>query len=101
MATSIGFYDIGDLVRLRATFLGTDLVTVADPSTILFRILAPGTTVACYSFGTGSIARSGVGAYYKEISLDLYGDWTYNVTATGGVQTAAEWDFTVRHSKLI
>lgn len=102
MATQIGNYDVGDLLRLRATFVSTDLTTLADPSTILFRILPPGATaVACYSFGTGSITRAGVGAYYKEITPDVYGVWTYNVLATGGVQAVEEWQFNVKHSALI
>lgn len=102
MATQIGNYDIGDLVQLRATFVSTDLTTLADPSVILFRIIAPGTTVACYSYtANGSIARAGVGAYYKDITPDAYGIWTYNVLATGGVQTVEEWQFNVKHSALI
>lgn len=101
MASQIGNYDIGDLVRLRATFVSTDLTTVADPSVILFRIQSPATFLACYSFGTGSITRSGVGAYYKEITPDVYGDWTYSVVGTGGVQAVEEWTFSVKHSRFV
>jgi hypothetical protein len=98
---SLGLYDIGDLVRLRATFVSTDMVTPADPSTIVFRILSPATTVACYAFGTGSITRATVGAYYKDITPDVYGDWAYNVLGTGGVQAVSEWSFQVRHSRFV
>jgi hypothetical protein len=98
---SLGLYDIGDLVRLRATFVSTDLVTPADPSTIIFRILSPATSVACYSFVGGSITRATIGAYYKDITPDVYGDWAYNALGTGGVQAVSEWSFQVRHSRFV
>lgn len=103
VATSIGNYDIGDLIRLRATFVSTDLVTPADPSTMIFRVLSPATTVACYAFGVqaASVARAGVGAYYKDITPDVYGNWAYNALATGGIQAVDEWTFTVKHSAFI
>jgi len=103
MATSIGLYDVGDLLRLRATFVSTDLITPADPSTIIFRVQSPATAVACYAFGVpaASVTRAGVGAYYKDITPDVYGQWAYNALATGGVQAAEEWQFTVRHSTFL
>lgn len=96
-------YDIGDLVRLRATFVSTDLTTTADPSTILFRVLAPGAAVACYAFGVGgaSITRAGVGAYYKDITPNAIGQWAYNALATGGVQAVEENTFNVKYSAFI
>jgi hypothetical protein len=103
MATSIGLYDVGDMIRLRATFVSTDLITPADPSTMIFRIQSPATAVACYAFGVAaaSVARAGVGAYYKDITPDVYGQWVYNALATGGVQAVDEWTFTVKHSAFI
>lgn len=96
-------YNIGDLVRLRATFVSTDLVTPADPSTMIFRILSPAAGVACYSFGAGgaSIARAGVGAYFKDITPNARGQWAYNALATGGVQAAEESTFNVQYSAFI
>lgn len=102
MATSIGNYDVGDLLRLRATFVSTDLVTPADPSTIIFRVLSPATTVACYAYGAGaSVTRAATGAYYKDITPDVYGVWAYGALATGGIQAAEEWTFTIKHSAFI
>jgi hypothetical protein len=100
---SLGIYDIGDLVRLRATFVSTDMVTPADPSTIVFRTLSPASGVACYGFGSAnaSITRATVGAYYKDITPDVYGDWAYNALGTGGVQAVSEWSFQVRHSRFV
>lgn len=104
MAASLGRYDIGDLVRLRATYVSTDLVTAADPSTITFLTLNGAGSVASYQFvgavGGGSITRAGVGAYYKDITADVYGTWTYRAIGTGGVQAAEEWQFSVDQSKF-
>lgn len=96
-------YDVGDLVRLRATFVSTDLVTTADPSTIIFRTLSPNAGIACYAFGVGgaSITRAGVGAYYKDITPNAEGQWAYNALATGGVQAVEENTFNVKYSSFI
>lgn len=94
-------YDAGDLVRLRATFVSTDLVTPADPSTMIFRVLSPLTGIACYAYGTGSITRAGVGAYYKDITPNAEGEWAYNALATGGVQAVEETTFLVKYSSFL
>lgn len=96
-------YDIGDLVRLRATFVSTDLITPADPSTIIFRTLSPAAGVACFSFvvAAASITRAGVGAYYKDITPNVVGQWAYNALATGGVQAVEESTFNVQRSAFI
>lgn len=104
MAASLGRYDIGDLVRLRATYVSTDLVTAADPSVVTFLIQNAATAVSSYQFvggaGGGSIARSAAGAYFKDITVDVYGLWTYRAIGTGGVQAAEESQFTVDQSKF-
>jgi hypothetical protein len=92
---------LGRYVRTVATFVSTDLITPADPSTIIWRILHPESGVACYSFAGGSITRSGTGAYYKDITPDVYGDWAYNALGTGGVQAVDEWHFEVKHSRFV
>ena len=96
-------YNIGDLVRLRATFVSTDLITAADPSTIIFRTLSPVAGVACFSFvaAGASITRAGVGAYYKDITPNAEGVWVYNALATGGVQAVEESTFNVQHSAFL
>lgn len=94
---------MGDLVRLIATYVSTDLVTPADPSTIIFLVKSPATTVACYAFGVGgaSITRVPTGAYYKDITVDNYGRWYYRSIGTGGIQAAEEWYFDVDQSFVL
>ena len=101
MASQIGNYDIGDLIRMRATFVSTDLSTPADPSTMIFRLIYPDNSVSTYKFGTASVTRAGVGAYYTDVTASVYGPHAYSALATGGVQTVEEWQFNVRHSKFV
>lgn len=101
--TSQGRYDIGDLIRLRATYLATDLVNTVDPNLVTFLVMSGAGTTASYQSNGGvggSITRVATGAYYKDILLDAYGLWTYRSIGTGGVQAAEEWQFTVDQSKF-
>lgn len=102
MAASQGRYDVGDLVRMRATVVSTDGITPADASTVSWLVMSAGSVGTYQSVGGagGSIGRAGVGAYFKDVTVDVYGDWVYRVIATGGAQTAEEWQFTVDHSKF-
>jgi len=92
---TVSAYDIGDLVRAVATFVGTDGLTPADASTVTFYIKTPAGSVATYvhvgGAGGGSITRVGAGAYAKDFTVDAAGSWFYRVVGTGGVQAAEEW----------
>lgn len=100
---TVSRYDIGDLVQLRATFLGTDGVTPADPSTMVFSTINPFGTIASYSFGAAgaSVIRTGAGAYFKEVTVDVPGQWYYRAQGTGGAQAAEEWPFIVNESFIL
>jgi hypothetical protein len=98
--TSTARYDLFDLVRLTATIVSTDLVTLADPSSITFYARSPAGTVATYPYlaAGASVMRDGVGRYWREITVDMDGDWLYFVRATGGVQANEQWQFNVQKS---
>ena len=98
MAASLGRYDIGDLVKLVATYTSTDYITPADATTVYFVVKSPATTAATYVFTAGaggSITRVGVGAYRKDVTPDVYGRWYYRTLGTGGVQNSEKWYFDV------
>lgn len=86
-------YDLFRLIRISATFVSTDGLTPADPSTVHFFSRNPLGSVSTYLYGAAgaSVTRAGAGAYYKEITLDLVGSWYYRAQGTGGVQSAEEW----------
>lgn len=96
-------YDLLDLVQMRATFLSTDAVTPADPSTMMFLVKSPLGSVATYAFGAAgaSVTRAGVGAYFKDITVDSVGSWHYRAHGTGGVQANEEWTLVVDRSFIL
>lgn len=96
-------YDLFDSFRQTATFVSTDLVTPADPSTVLFLVKNPLGTVSTYSYGAAgaSIVRDGVGAYRRDQTLDVVGSWFYRSQGTGGVQAADEWSLLVDASFVL
>ena len=102
---SVSRYDLNDLVRFVATFVSTDAVTVADPSTIVFYLKNPLGSVASYVYtggaGGGSITRVAAGIYAKDWTLDLVGSWFYRWGGTGGVQANDEWSAIVDRSFVL
>lgn len=101
---NVDSYEVGALIRLSATFVSTDLVTPADPSTVLVEVVNAWGSIACYAFGAGgaSIARAGVGAYYKDITNDTPGGVVaYRWLGTAGVQAARSWEFVSPPSKFV
>ena len=101
----VAVYDLHDLIQLRATFLGTDGVTPADPSTVTFIIKDASGVVASYVYtggaGGGSITRTGVGGYFKDIAALAVGSYFYRYEGTGGVIVADEWSFEVAASFIL
>jgi hypothetical protein len=80
--------DVLDLLRFVATFVSTDMVTPADPSQVYLLVRDGRGSVASYGFGTASITRSGVGAYYFEQIASFSGEWTFTWVGIGGAQAA-------------
>jgi hypothetical protein len=95
-------YTLGQLVRCQATFVSTDGVTPADPSTVMLFVRNGLGSVASYLYGAAgaSIIRNGAGAYVRDVTVDTDGEWAYHFRGTGGVQAAEEWGFTGRKSRI-
>lgn len=97
----VAIYDLGDMVTLRATVLGTDGQTPVAPSSFEFRLMNPAGVVATYVFGQAgaSIVSPGAGAFFKDVSITptilSVGSWYYWSLATGLVQAADVWSFMV------
>jgi hypothetical protein len=92
---AVSRYDVHDLVRFIATFVSTDGLTPADPSTVTFLFKDSAGSVGSYQYvggaGGGSITRINVGAYAKDVTLTQVGSSFYRWEGTGGVQAAEEW----------
>lgn len=96
-------YDIGDLVQIRATVIGTDGITPAQPSTFMFLVKNGAGSVATYALSdaSASVGNPGAGAFFKDVNIDGAGSWFYRSMATGLTQSAEEWSFLVRPSFVL
>lgn len=84
-------YDVGDLVRVVASFAGTDGVTPASPSAVQVQVMSPLGSVATHLFGAGSIVQVGSAAYAHDFTITHPGSWFYRWVGTGNVQAAEVW----------
>lgn len=96
MATNT--YDKGDLVRVKATFTVSSVLT--DPTTVTLKVKDPDGTISTYTYTGGTITKSSTGVYYKDVSVSNDGAWYYRFEGTGTCQTAAEGMFKVRKSEF-
>ena len=85
--------DIGDRVRLFATFKGED-GDVADPDAVYLLVRKPDGTVVPITDLTHTVEGSGY--YSAEVDVDQSGRWDVHWEGTGAVTAAEESSFYVR-----
>lgn len=91
--TGVRSYNIGDLLRLKATF--TSLAgTNVDPSNITLKVKTPAGSVSTYTYPS-NITKESTGVYYYDYSVASSGTFYFNWSATGGHQAADESTFVV------
>ena len=91
-------YDLGDVVRLTATFTDTG-GSYADPTKVTFTYGDPAGSWTTDT-STGSVLNPSTGVYTLDIYPDSPGVWSYKVNSTGTIQTAAESYIRVRHPRV-
>jgi hypothetical protein len=74
---------VGDAIRLQNTF--TVSGTKTDPTTITLEVKDPSGNTDTYTYAAAQITKSATGVYYKDITFDEAGWWTYEWTGTGAV----------------
>lgn len=88
-------FDIGDMVRLGATFTTGGVAT--DPTTVSLSVKPAGSTVTSYTWALAEITRTGAGVFFKDVPIVTYsGTWNYRWVGTGVISTAEEGSFIVR-----
>lgn len=93
-------YDLGDLVRVAATFKDTANAAV-DPTAVNFKFKGPSGTITTYVYGTDAeVVKDSTGNYHVDIDADAAGFWYYRFYSTGAGQGAAEGVFVVDRSKF-
>lgn len=88
-------YDIGDRVRLTATFAIAGVAT--DPSTVTAYVRRPDSIVSRYVYGTdAALEKTGTGAYRLDYDPVVPGVHWYRFVGTGTAVAAEEESFTVK-----
>lgn len=94
-------FDVGDQVRLTATFTDTASAP-SDPSEVTLRHRDPAGNVAAeiYNGGAGNVVRDGAGAYHLDLDIDEAGRWYWRAEGTVTPRAAGERSFEVRASQV-
>lgn len=82
-------YDIGDGIRLSATFTVNAVAT--NPTTVTVTLTDPSGNATA-----PTTTNDGTGAYHADVLLDEAGKWYYRFVGTGAVIAASQADFFVR-----
>lgn len=83
-------YDVGDKLRITATF--TVASTNTDPTTITMQHKDPSgnTTSKTYAADPTEVVKSATGIYYYDLTFDEAGTWYVKWTGTGTVVAVDE-----------
>lgn len=91
-------YEIGDKVRIKATFTVSGVKT--DPTTITLKVKDPAGIVTSYTYVGGTVTKSATGMYFRDVSITQSGEWFYRWEGTGAVETADEAYLVVEASEF-
>lgn len=86
-------YDLGDTVRLTATFASTDGAP-ANPTTVRFWVKAPSSTVLTAQTST-EWTQPSTGTYTFDLVPSATGVWSYRVSSTGTIVSSEDGQFIV------
>lgn len=91
-------YDVGDLVRLKATFTDPNNGDIPiDPGTVAVLYKNPAGVVTKKVFGTDSeVVKDSTGVYHIDVDIDADGQWKYRWESTGVGQAAEEAEASVQ-----
>lgn len=92
-------YDIGDVVRLSATFAVEDVATDPDTVTVLYRVHGQDPTTLAYPTDP-EVIKDAVGEYHADVVLTSHGLHWYRWESTGAAQAAEQSSFSVRRNRL-
>lgn len=94
-------YDLGDRRKLICEIRDEDDV-LADPTTLIFKMIEPDQTYTEYEYGTDEeLVKDSTGKYHVYWDCITPGIHYWRYEATGSVVAAEEADFYVRKSKVV
>ena len=88
-------HDIGDRRRLQATFKDVN-GTLADPTTITFKMREPDGTITTKVDVAGSLVNPSVGVWYYDFTITKQGRHSWSMEGIGDVVGLEEQEFYAR-----
>ena len=91
-------WEVGDMVRLTATFTDSG-GTGVDPSSVALtyrQYQADSNSGTTLVYGVNSIVRVAAGIFYHDLAVNSGGEWRYRWAGTGVNRAAVEGQFLVR-----
>jgi hypothetical protein len=99
---TVFFAGASELATLTNIFTVTagGVTTPTDPTTITLVVTDPQGGASTYTFAGATITRTGTGAYAKDVSCTIAGEWSYVWTGTGAVPDVNHGSFSVQETNL-
>lgn len=93
-------HDLGDLVRLSASFSTVATGAAVDPDVVKLTVKNPDGDITTKTYPVG-ITKSATGEYYSDVDADVAGTWYFRFWSTGNGQAANEGTFEVEEAQAI
>jgi len=91
-------YDIGDTVRMQATFRNLS-EALTTPTTTTLYVQDPSGNVS--TIANASLSSGGTGVKYYDFTVDEAGTWWYRFKAAGNMVAEEEGSFKVRNRQVV
>lgn len=89
-------FDYGDQIKVSANTFKNASDVATDPTTVTFKYKKPDGTMTTLVYLTdAAVVRTGAGAYYVLLTLNMKGTWYVRWEGTGAVIAADEDNFRV------
>lgn len=89
-------YDVGETVRVTATFRRTDTDALTDPAEVTCTFLRPDRTTQ-----TAATSSSSTGVWDAQVDVDISGVWRYRFVGSDSDTGAEEGAFVVRRQRVV
>ena len=93
-------HDVGDIIRLQATFKDSTGALV-DPTTVVLKVKTPALVTSTYTYALAQVTRASLGVYYKDVTPDAAGVWRFRWYATGTPTLSREDYFNVLAANVV
>lgn len=92
---TLAIYDVGDTVRLTASYTDTGGSAV-NPTSVKFVLRDPTGSESTRASGSTSVSNPATGSFHTDFFLTLSGTYNWRSYSTGSLNTASEDVFVVR-----